>query len=67
MDTVTAETVPLRRYTDLLSRHLVGSCARRSEILDEVMDGLQCAVEDHLDACPDREEAARRHREQTPP
>jgi len=59
MDAATVETVTLRRYTDHLSRHLVGSYSRRSEILDEVMDGLQCAAEGNLDECPDREEAAR--------
>ncbi|MGI5519948.1 hypothetical protein ACQEUX_03230 [Micromonospora sp. CA-259024] len=53
------ETATLQRYTDHLARHLVGPTSRRTEILDEVMDGLQCAAEDNLDTYPDQEEAAR--------
>ncbi|MFC0599879.1 hypothetical protein [Streptomyces palmae] len=58
----------LRRYTDRLAEHLVGSPTRRSAILDEVLDGLQCATDCHLDDCPDAEEAAHRAvREWGPP
>jgi len=60
MGAPTMETVELRRYTEHLALHLVGPYARRSEILDEVMDGLQCAAADQLQAYPDLEEAARR-------
>jgi hypothetical protein len=60
MSAATAQTAStLRSYTDHLARHLVGPYSRRTEILDEVMDGLQCAAEDNLEACPDLEEAAR--------
>ncbi|MFF1277488.1 hypothetical protein ACFVZC_29440 [Streptomyces marokkonensis] len=54
------ETAVLRRYTDHLARHLVGPDSRRAAILDEVMDGLECATEGNLDTCPDPEAAARR-------
>ena len=42
------ETATLRVYTGHLARHLIGPASRRSEILDEVMDGLPCAVEGKL-------------------
>jgi hypothetical protein len=54
------ETGALRRYADQLGRQLIGPGWRRSEIVDEVMDGLLCAADDHLAACSDRVEAARR-------
>lgn len=60
MTQATMETATLRHYADRLARHLVGPYSRRSEILDEVLDGLQCAAEGKLEACPDLEEAARR-------
>ena len=55
----TVESATLRQYTGRLARHLVGPRARRAEILDEVLDGLQCAVEDNLATCADPEEATR--------
>lgn len=62
------EAAVLQRYTDHLARHLVGSPSRRCAIIDEVMDGLQCAAEGNLEECPDLEEAARRAvREWGPP
>ncbi|MGW1770084.1 permease prefix domain 1-containing protein [Streptomyces sp. NPDC002104] len=54
------EAAVLRRYAEHLAEHLVGPSSRRSEILDEVLDGLECATEDNLDLCTDAEEAARR-------
>lgn len=54
------ESATLRRYADHLGRQLIGPGWRRSEIVDEVMDGLLCAAEDHLVTCSDRAEAARR-------
>ncbi|WP_406384916.1 hypothetical protein [Streptomyces sp. NBC_01618] len=54
------ETAVLRHYTDHLAQHLVGPYSRRSAIIDEVMDGLQCAAEGNLEDCPDVEEAAHR-------
>ena len=54
------ETAALRRYADHLGRQLIGPCWRRSEIVDEVLDGLLCAAEDHLVTGADRAEAARR-------
>jgi hypothetical protein len=54
------ETASLRRYADHLGRQLIGPWWRRSEIVDEVLDGLLCAAEDHLVTCSDRVEAARR-------
>jgi hypothetical protein len=54
------ETVTLRRYADHLARQLIGPRWRRTEIVDEVMDGLLCAAEDHLATCSDPAEAARR-------
>lgn len=54
------DVIVLQRYTDHLARHLVGPYARRSAIIDEVMDGLLCAVEDNVGQCPDPKEAARR-------
>ncbi|MFR9776140.1 hypothetical protein ACL02O_08765 [Micromonospora sp. MS34] len=50
----------LQRYSDRLAQHLVGPHSRRSAILEEVMDGLECATEGNLADCPDREAAARR-------
>ncbi|MFI2437072.1 hypothetical protein [Streptomyces sp. NPDC018693] len=50
----------LEGYTDRLAKHLVGDDSRRAAILDEVMDGLQCAVEGNMEDCSDAEEAARR-------
>lgn len=52
--------IVLQRYADHLARHLVGPYKRRCAIIDEVMDGLLCAVEDNVQQCPDPEEAARR-------
>ncbi|MFF3905051.1 hypothetical protein ACFYZJ_03410 [Streptomyces sp. NPDC001848] len=58
----------LEGYADRLAQHLVGSHSRRAAILDEVMDGLECALEGNLDSCPDAEEAALRAvREWGPP
>ncbi|CAM5702902.1 hypothetical protein SGLAM104S_01860 [Streptomyces glaucescens] len=58
----------LEGYTDRLAKHLVGDDSRRAAILDEVMDGLQCAAEGNLQDCSDAEEAARRAvREWGPP
>ncbi|MET8682524.1 hypothetical protein ABZW18_34495 [Streptomyces sp. NPDC004647] len=54
------EAAVLQRYTDRLAQHLVGPYSRRSAIIDEVMDGLQCAAECNLEGCPDAEEAAHR-------
>ena len=54
------ETVTLRRYADHLGRQLIGPWWRRAEIVDEVLDGLLCAAEDHLVTCSDSAEAARR-------
>ncbi|MGP3925210.1 hypothetical protein [Streptomyces sp. 8N616] len=54
------EAAVLQRYTDRLAQHLVGPHARRSAILDEVMDGLLCAAEANLEGCSDAEKAARR-------
>ncbi|MFE6162636.1 hypothetical protein ACFQ7F_27390 [Streptomyces sp. NPDC056486] len=54
------EATVLRRYTDHLARHLVGPDSRRSAIIDEVLDGLECATEGNLEECPDAEEAAHR-------
>ncbi|MEU7576856.1 hypothetical protein AB0B50_04540 [Streptomyces sp. NPDC041068] len=54
------EAAVLQRYTDHLAEHLVGTGSRRTAILDEVMDGLQCAAEDNLEECPDPESAAHR-------
>ncbi|WP_143098825.1 hypothetical protein [Streptomyces sp. yr375] len=54
------ETAVLQRYTDHVAEHLVGSYARRSAIIDEVLDGLLCAAECNLEDCPDVEEAAHR-------
>ncbi|MGX1881803.1 hypothetical protein [Streptomyces sp. NPDC055287] len=54
------EAAVLQRYTDRLARHLVGPDSRRTAIIDEVLDGLQCAAEGNLDDCPDAEEAAHR-------
>jgi hypothetical protein len=56
----TVDTAALYRYTDQLDGRLVGSRARRTEILDEVLDGLHCAAEDNLSRCRDGGEAARR-------
>ncbi|MEU1463086.1 hypothetical protein ABZ467_20815 [Streptomyces sp. NPDC005727] len=53
-------TAVLERYTDHLARHLVGPDSRRSAIIDEVLDGLQCAAECNLDDCTDVDEAANR-------
>lgn len=50
----------LESYTDHLARRLIGPPARRSAILDEVLDGLLCAAEEHGRSCPDPEEAAHR-------
>ncbi|MFG3259902.1 permease prefix domain 1-containing protein [Streptomyces sp. NPDC048172] len=50
----------LRRYEKSLAARLVGPRARRREIVDEVLDGLRCATECHLDDTSDPEEAARR-------
>lgn len=49
----------LEHYADRLARRLVGPPARRSAIIDEVLDGLLCAAEEHARSCPDPEEAAR--------
>ena len=54
------EPAPLQRYAESLSARLVGPPARRREIVDEVLDGLRCATEHHLDATSDPEEAAHR-------
>lgn len=48
----------LADYTDHLASRLVGPPARRSAILDEVLDGLLCAAEEHARSCPDPERAA---------
>lgn len=62
------EAAVLRRYTARVAEHLVGPSARRSEILDEVLDGLECATESNMELCSDAEEAARRAvREWGPP
>lgn len=58
----------LQRYTDHVAEHLVGPYSRRAAIIDEVLDGLQCAAEGNLEECPDAEEAAHRAvREWGPP
>ncbi|MGP3947910.1 hypothetical protein [Streptomyces sp. 7N604] len=54
------EAAVLQRYTDHLAQHLVGPHSRRSAIIDEVMDGLQCAAENNLEGCADAEVAAHR-------
>lgn len=54
------EAAVLQRYSDRLAQHLVGPHSRRSAIIDEVMDGLQCATEGNLADCPDLDAAARR-------
>ncbi|NEA55099.1 hypothetical protein G3I60_13325 [Streptomyces sp. SID13666] len=54
------ETAVLQRYTDHVAEHLVGPYSRRSAIIDEVLDGLECATEGNLEVCPDVEEAAHR-------
>jgi hypothetical protein len=62
------EAPVLQSYTDHLAKHLVGPYSRRTAIIDEVMDGLQCAAEGNLEDCPDLEEAAHRAvREWGPP
>ncbi|MET8682530.1 hypothetical protein ABZW18_34535 [Streptomyces sp. NPDC004647] len=50
----------LQRYADRLAQHLVGPHSRRSAIIDEVLDGLQCATEANLEGSPDAEKAAHR-------
>ncbi|OIJ94134.1 hypothetical protein [Streptomyces colonosanans] len=50
----------LQRYTDHVAEYLVGPDSRRSDIIDELLDGLQCAAECNLDDCTDVEEAAHR-------
>lgn len=54
------EAAVLQRYTEHIAEHLVGPSSRRSAILDEVLDGLECATEGNLEVCPDAEEAAQR-------
>ncbi|MFJ3659673.1 hypothetical protein ACIPPM_04310 [Streptomyces sp. NPDC090119] len=55
-----ARAAVLRRYADHVAEHLVGPYSRRSAIIDEVLDGLQCLVECHVDDGADGEEAAHR-------
>ncbi|MFJ5121798.1 hypothetical protein [Kitasatospora sp. NPDC088548] len=50
----------LQSFTDHVAEHLVGPDSRRSAIVDEILDGLQCAAEGNLDVCDDLEEAAQR-------
>ncbi|MFU8850859.1 hypothetical protein ACNAW0_07715 [Micromonospora sp. SL1-18] len=54
------EAAALQHYSDRLAQQLVGPHSRRSAIIEEVMDGLQCATEGNLAKCPDVEAAARR-------
>ncbi|MFF0386585.1 hypothetical protein [Streptomyces sp. NPDC004286] len=55
-----AQAAVLRRYTDNVAERLVGPDSRRSAIIDEVLDGLQCVVECNVDDGVDHEEAAHR-------
>ncbi|MFE5584815.1 permease prefix domain 1-containing protein [Kitasatospora sp. NPDC056531] len=55
-----SQSAVLQGYTDRLAEELVGTYSRRSAIIEEVMDGLECAAEENLAGSSGPEEAARR-------